>query len=143
MSSHGRSATTHHAGFTLVELTVAAAVAAVLVATALPAFGTQKLRAGRIDAVSALTRVQTLQEQHRALHGLYASRIDGLRGAAAISPDGRYSIAMDLVGADGWRGTATARAGTPQAADRDCATLTVSVVEGFATFGPAAGCWNR
>jgi len=136
---HGRRA----AGFTLVEVTIAATVAAVLASIALPSYRSQQLRAGRADAVAALTRLQAAQEQHRGLHGLYASRLGSLRGVAATSPQGRYGVALVSVGAEGYRATATALAGGPQADDRDCAELTLEVERGFARSGPSARCWQR
>lgn len=130
-------------GFTLVELTIAAAVAAVLASVTLPSYRGHLLRAGRLDGVAALTRLQMAQEQHRALHGLYAGQLGALRGVGAASPEGRYTLALALVGAEGYRATATARPGGQQAADHDCAALTLDVTHGFAQAGPSARCWQR
>jgi len=130
-------------GFTLVELCLAATVAAVLAAVALPSYRGQLLQAGRLDAVAALTRLQTAQEQHRAAHGLYALQLGALRGVGSVSPEGRYLVSLAAVGPEGYRATATARPGGPQAADHDCAALTLDVTQGFATPGPSARCWRR
>ena len=130
-------------GFTLVEVAIAATVAAVLAAVALPSYRSQQLRAGRVDAVAALTRLQAAQEQHRGLHGLYASQLRSLRGVAATSPQGRYGVALVSVSAEGYRATATALPGGPQADDRDCVELTLEVERGFARSGPSARCWQR
>jgi len=48
-------------GFTLVEVTIAATVAAVLASIALPSYRSQQLRAGRGYAGAALTRLQAAQ----------------------------------------------------------------------------------
>ncbi len=130
-------------GFTLVELCMATAVAAVLAAVALPAYRSQQLQAGRVDAVAALTRLQQAQEQHRSAHGLYAGQLGALRGVGAVSPQGRYSVALALTGAEAYRATATARPDGPQAGDHACAALTLDVVQGFAQTGPTARCWQR
>ena len=73
-------------GFTLVELMVVCAMAGVLVTLALPAWNQQQLRAARIDAVDALTRLQAAHESYRGLHGLYSSELPALRGAARSAP---------------------------------------------------------
>ena len=130
-------------GFTLVEVTIATAVAAVLASIALPSYRGQQMRAGRVDAVAALTRLQAAQEQYRGLHGLYAGQLGPLRGVGPTSPQGRYGVALARVGAEGYRATATALAGGPQAADSECAELTLEVVRGFARTGPSARCWQR
>ncbi|MBC7941844.1 MAG: prepilin-type N-terminal cleavage/methylation domain-containing protein, partial [Chitinophagaceae bacterium] len=53
-------------GFTLVEVAVVCAVCGVLAAVALPGYTGQLLRAGRADAVDALTRVHAAQARHHA-----------------------------------------------------------------------------
>lgn len=130
-------------GFTLVELCIAAGVVAVLAAVALPSYRGHLLHAGRVDAVAALTRLQAAQEQHRSAHGLYAAQLGVLRGVGTVSPEGRYTVSMALNGPDGYRATATARAGGPQADDHECSELTLVVVQGFSTPGPSARCWRR
>ena len=128
-------------GFTLVELLVALALATLLLTLGLGSWQSQNLRVGRLDAIEALTRVQQAQEQHRSAHGLYASDIGALQGAAPTSPQGRYAIALDIVGGEAYRATAVAQG--MQAEDRACATLTLEVRQGFAQTGPDAGCWLR
>lgn len=129
------------AGFTLVELLVAVALAALLLTLGLGGQRGHDLRVGRLDAVEALTRVQQAQEQHRSAHGLYASELAALAGAAPTSPQGRYALRLDLTGGEAYRATATALG--PQARDTACATLTLEVRQGFAQAGPDAGCWGR
>ncbi len=128
-------------GFTLVELLVAVALAALLLTLGLGGHRGHDLRAGRLDAVEALTRVQQAQEQHRSAHGLYASDLGALVGTAPTSPQGRYAIAIDRSGGEAYRATAVARGA--QARDTACATLTLEVRQGFAQAGPDAGCWHR
>lgn len=128
-------------GFTLVELLVAVALAALVVTLGLGSWQGQNLRIGRIDAVEALTRVQLAQEQYRSAHGLYAADLSALHGTAPTSPQGRYAIAIDIVGGEAYR--ATAQALGEQARDSGCAVLTLEVRQGFAQPGPHVGCWNR
>jgi type IV pilus assembly protein PilE len=128
-------------GFTLVELLVAVALAALLMTLGLGGWQGQNLRVGRHDAIEALTRVQQAQEQHRSAHGLYASELSALLGTAPTSPQGRYAIGIHITGGEAYRATAVALGA--QARDAHCATLTLEVRQGFAQTGPDAGCWNR
>jgi type IV pilus assembly protein PilE len=128
-------------GFTLLELLVAMALAALLITLGLRSQQGQSLRSGRLDAVEALSRLQQAQEQHRSAHGLYASDLAALVGTAATSPQGRYAIALDRFGGEAYRATAMAQGA--QARDTACATLTLEVRQGFAQTGPDAGCWLR
>ena len=128
-------------GFTLVECAVVCTVAAILTALALPAFRGQALRSARIDAVEALTRIQMAQEQYRAASGLYAGELAALRGVAAQSTQGRYTLALVPNGPDGFVATASARGAQVQ--DSDCTQITLEVTQGFAHAGPSAACWNR
>ena len=134
---HGR----RQRAFTLVECASACAIVGVLAATAIPVLQGQQLRMARIDAVAALTRVQVEQENHRNLHGLYASELSALRGVAAISPQGRYTLVLASTGPESYR--ATAQASGVQLQDRPCPALTLDVNAGFPRHGPSAACWNR
>ena len=129
------------AGFTLVETLMVCAVVAILATLAWPSFRGHDFRAGRVDAVAALTRVQMAQEQHRSAHGLYASELRALVGTSAQSPQGRYAISLALSGPEIY--VATASALGAQAQDPGCATITLQVKHGFAQTGPHAGCWQR
>ncbi|MEO5732908.1 MAG: type IV pilin protein [Rubrivivax sp.] len=126
-------------GQTLAEVMVALGATLLLAGVALPTWQGHSLRAARIDAVDALTRVQMAQEQYRALHGLYSADLLALRGTGPVSAQGRYAITVETAGPDGFR--AVARARGAQSGDNDCAELTVSVVAGFPTTGPANACW--
>lgn len=129
-------------GFTLTEVAIVCAIVGILASIALPSWRGRELQAGRLDAVDALTRLQTAQERHRADHGLYAPQLSSLR-LAPTSAQGRYQLSLELTGPEAYRASAQAREGGPQAADRDCATLTLDVRSGFAQAGPSARCWNR
>ncbi len=128
-------------GFTLVECLGVCAVAAVLVTVAWPTWRGHGLRAARLDAVSALTRLQTVQEQYRSLHGLYAAELSVLHGVAPVSDQGRYTLALQRTGPESYRATALARG--VQVHDAECGALTLDVQLGFATAGPGPQCWNR
>lgn len=127
-------------GFTLTELLVVMAAAGLLVATAWPSYHGHLLRAARIDAVDALTRVQMAQERYRSAHGGYAAQLP-LLGLAPSSPQGRYAIALAPQGGEHYEARAEAQGA--QSGDRECAVLTLVVEQGFARTGPDARCWSR
>ena len=128
-------------GVTLIECLVVCAVAVLLAGAALPSLLGTKLRSGRLDAVAALTRVQTAQEQHHSLQGLYAAELQALGGISAQSPQGLYTLTLALTGPESYRATATPRG--QQAQDRPCPSLTLDVNMGFPSEGPESGCWQR
>ncbi len=129
-------------GFTLIEVLTVCAVAGVLAGVALPSYQGQLQRSRRADAVAALTRLQFSQERVHAATGLYSGDL-GVLHSAPTSSEGLYALDVVLTGADGWRATATARPGGPQAGDRACAQLSVETAQGFTRFGPSPACWNR
>lgn len=131
----------HRRGFTLVECLTTCAVAAILAALAWPALRGHALRAARLDAVQALTHLQTVQEQYRSQHGLYAAELSVLRGVAPLSAQGRYALTVVLTGPDAYRATASPRGA--QQNDHECDALTLDVRLGFASAGPGPQCWLR
>ena len=128
-------------GFTLLECLIVVAIAGVLAGLALPSLRGHQLRAARLDGVQALTRVQMEQEKYRGLHGLYAGELQALRGVMPLSPQGRYAVALETAGPDGYRAWATAIG--MQSRDTECPALTLAVNQGFAQIGPSPACWNR
>jgi type IV pilus assembly protein PilE len=131
------------AGFTLVELCVALAVAGLLAAISWPSLQSQVQRGRRADAVTALTRLQLAQEQYRAHHGLYAAQLAALRGVPARSGEGLYDIELLATGGDRYEARALPRPGSAAAADTACSVLSLQVRDGLAHHAPSARCWNR
>jgi type IV pilus assembly protein PilE len=132
------------AGFTLVELLAAMAVAVLLGTLALPSFADHWRQARRSDATVALIRLQMAQEQFRAHHGIYAANLSQLRGASSARSDaGWYDIALAAVQPQSYEAVALARADGSQGGDSACAQITLRVFDGMAETGPQARCWNR
>lgn len=128
-------------GVTLVECAVVCAMVGILASIALPSYRDQQLRAHRLDAVEALSRLQIAQEQYRNQHGAYASDWSALRGVSAISSQGHYRLAFASHGPESYR--ATAQATGPQTQDKACLAISLDMKLGFATTGPSPACWNR
>jgi type IV pilus assembly protein PilE len=131
----------HPRGYTLVEVLVVCAIVGVVATLALTTSRQYTLRAGRLDAVDALTRIQLAQEQFRALHGMYSTELSALRGMAAQSRQGRYSLQLRRTDGESYIATATAQGA--QSHDNPCLALTLSVDQGHPQAGPNAACWNR
>lgn len=130
-------------GFTLIELVVAVAVAAILAAVALPSFTQALQRSRRVEAVSALMQVQLAQERWRSSHAAYATDLRLLGVEAATR---HYRLAI-LDGA-AHRYTATATAVGAQAGDSACATFGFTLSGGTQSLhasgsANAEQCWRR
>lgn len=133
-------------GFTLLELLVCMALAALLVAVALPSWHGLVLRVQRSDATAALYALAGAQERYRLAHGRYAD-------AAAPAPPvglglsssqrGWYELRVESADATRFTASARASAGSPQAADTACRILTIdeSGARG-STPAPAEECWR-
>lgn len=122
-------------GFSLLELLIALAIVGILASIAYPSFMGAIRKSRRSDAVSALTRLQQAQEQHRSNFALFAATPDGLAssgglGLSTASPDGHYAIAISNNTAVGYVATATAVSTSPQADDSTCQVFTLSVGQG-------------
>lgn len=137
-------------GFTLIEVIVVMAIAAVLAAIAYPSLAGSILKVRRGDAVLALLQLQQAQERWRSNHARYGSLTE--LGAPARTVDGHYTLSVANVSATGYEATAAA-SGT-QARDVACAFLQLEMRDGSTIYrsGPtdkldnAQGvnrrCWN-
>ena len=128
-------------GFTLVELMIAATVAALLAGLAWPSLRDTLLRSRRVDATTALQRLQLAQERFRAAQGGYAVRLDLLPGSGPRSADGHYQLSLRADGPDRYLAHATAIG--LQASDAGCELLTLRVDGAITEQLPSARCWLR
>ncbi|MDD2730316.1 type IV pilin protein [Malikia sp.] len=142
-------------GFTLIELMITVVVVVILATLTYPSFMNQIRKSRRSDAIQALAALQQAQERWRSQNLAYAGNgviatawPTGL-GLIVRTAGGYYDIAIATNPAPtGWSyaASATAVTGTSQASDTigttNCATLTVTVTNGNATYTPAA-CWSR
>ena len=130
-------------GFTLLDLTIALAIAALLAALAWPSYMDTVRRQRRMDALDALLRLQSAQLRYRRDHGRYADSLVDLGWTdPALSPAGHYLLRLEPRGADGYLAVASPRSGSSQTAD---ACRLIALDEN----GPAPGrsshpsCWLR
>lgn len=128
-------------GFTLVELMIAVAIAAVLLALALPSYNDSVRRGRRADAADVVTGVMHAQERWRGLNPVYSDSLTALN-QPALSQGGYYQVALSDATGTGYTLTATAVSGKGQDRDSGCTTLTVAVANGSPRYAPAA-CWGR
>ena len=110
-------------GFSLLELSIALLVAALLAAICYPAYSAHVRRARRMDAIGALLELQLAQERWRSEHLSYAS-LEEL-GASSSLPGGHYVLDMPALLPDAYTLRALAVGG--QAADHECGELRLSV----------------
>lgn len=133
------------AGMTLIELLTAMAILALLVTLAWPAYSDIVRKGRRVDAVSALQRVQLEQARHYAAHYRYAENLVelGYADEEADSPQGHYRVRLLATEApEDYRAVAEPAPGSDQARDA-CGTFALGPA------GPIAGqpadpaCWPR
>lgn len=136
-----------HRGFTLIELLIVTALAALLLALALPAYQRTVMRAHRAEARAALSTLLQAQERLRANCATYASNLagaDDCAGAAvghpATSAGGLYRLALAQASASGFTALATPVPGSSQAGDAACAQITLVLAQGDVRTTPGE-CW--
>jgi type IV pilus assembly protein PilE len=127
-------------GFTLIELMIVVAVVGVLALVALPAYQDSVRKSRRADAISALTRLQLLQERYRGEKVQYASAVASMASmqAPSESSEGHYTLTVDPLivtvppelPESAYRLSATAKSTSPQYADTKCRRLQVIMNRG-------------
>jgi len=112
-------------GWTLVELTVALGVSALLATLAWPAYQAQQQRARRSDGQLALMRLQLEQSRHHLLHGRYTAELADLQWPDGRSAQGHYQVQVLQADAQGFLAQALALGA--QQGDRPCHPLHLQV----------------
>ena len=135
------------AGFTLVELMIAAAIIVVLAAIAFPAYQAQVEKSRRTEARAALSDIQLAQERFFTVNGSYTNNFTQLgltagdytsiTSNAVVTRQSYYGIGFDSATATTFVANAVAQGG--QAGDDDCDWLAISHL-GVKTADTAA-CW--
>lgn len=143
-------------GFTLVEMLIAIAVAAILAAVAWPTYQSAVQKSRRSDAMAGLSRIMQAQERWRANNPAYQATLADLPGAnQTTTPDNHYDLSLVDGSVSGTTYTARARArsGSPQSGDSRCQVLELAIDGGRILYrslasGDAANaapdpCWVR
>jgi type IV pilus assembly protein PilE len=134
-------------GFTLIEMMITVAIAAILVAVALPNYTEYVRRGARAEARAALLQAAQWMERGATAGGHYpieAGTVHQFPAAMTTVPSGRYAISA-VTDAAGSTFTLTARPQGAQASDK-CGsfTLTHTGVRGVTgTTETVQNCWNR
>jgi len=132
-------------GFTLIELLVTVAIVAILGAVAYPSYLNYTQQARRSEAQAKLLDIANRQELYYLDHHTYAADLDADLNLGAdpfITENGYYSIASSSVNSAA-DFTLTATAIAAQAADSDCATLSITEsLNKTATNANGADCWR-
>jgi type IV pilus assembly protein PilE len=120
-------------GVTLMELLTVILVVSILGTLAVGSYRRYLMRAQRSDATTSLMQLQQQQEKHFLQYGVYVtatgsmgnSHATGGLGMPSLSPRGYYNLTLAAT-AIGYTATATPVSGGGQAADRDCASFTIT-----------------
>jgi type IV pilus assembly protein PilE len=129
-------------GFSLIELMITVAIAAILVAVALPNYTEYVRRSARAEARAGLQQGAQWMERAATASGTYPLTVAFPANLTRV-PSGRYTIA--LASADGTSFTLTATRQGTQAGDR-CGdfTLTNTGLRGNTNNTETVqNCWNR
>ena len=112
-------------GFTLIEVLVAAALVAILVAVAYPSYRDHLIKASRTAAQNELLELSSMQEKIYLNSNGYTGDVEaaytgtsagGLGRTGAKTTDGKYTLSLAVVG-QSYTLTATPVTGTPQQSD--------------------------
>jgi type IV pilus assembly protein PilE len=145
------------AGFTLVDVIAALAIAALLACIAVPSYQAERVRTRRAEARAALLALATAEEGFHASCNAYAAVLDDTTESSCdasslrfprIAGQGAYSLEVTSADAAAWAAVATARAGGPQHTDTRCHALgltstgnrTARMADGTVN---QAECWTR
>jgi type IV pilus assembly protein PilE len=131
-------------GVTLLELMAVVVVIGILGMIAIPSYRQYTMRAHRVEAKTALLRLQTNEERFYLANRIYSGDPVALGFAGSITERGTYAITITGANTTGYLATATPRAGGAydQRNDAQCTTFTINAqgVRG-ATGTTAATCW--
>lgn len=117
------------AGFTLIELMIAASVSGVLASVAYPSYSSVVQKMRRTEALVSMIQLQQAEERWRSGNGRYGS-LDEV-GVAGNVAGGSYELSVDEVSASGYEVLAVATGA--QARDTNCRYLRLIVDGGNVT----------
>ncbi len=118
--------TKQNQGFTLLELLITIAIVGILSTVAFSFYGDNVRATNRTEARSELSRTAGSLEKCRSLYGTYNSANCATVGALPISTVSSYYSITAVLNPTTFVLTATPIAGSRQASDAYCTTLTLS-----------------
>jgi prepilin-type N-terminal cleavage/methylation domain-containing protein len=126
-------------GFTLLECLMAVALIALAVSLTAPSWGDAWAKARRLEASSALWRLQQLQEQHRWRTGAYAAQAQTLLGSSQPTQGQAplFTLEVAQTSAHGYTLVARSRAGGNSPQDVSCHALALRQYRGEFSRGSA------
>ncbi len=138
----------HAAGFTLAEVVMAMAVAAILVALSYSGYSSSVQKTRRAEAVATLISVAGRMEQYYAEHGVYTDDLTKLgfnKAQALPTENGYYEVSASIPTNQTFLITAK-RVGA-QVADERCGDLTIDHVGAKSAVNrtdqsPTENCWE-
>ncbi len=126
------------AGFTLIELMIALAIVAVLVAVAVPSYREHVRKSSRAEAQAYMMAVETRQQQFLVDTRAYAATLAALGVSVPANVEAAYTLNMPTPTAVPPAYTLTLAPRTRQSGER-CGTLSINSA-GTKT-AAVAGCW--
>lgn len=129
-------------GFTLIELMITVAILGILSSIAYPSYQNYIRKSYRSDAYNGLTNLADRQEVYYLQNRGYASTM-AILGESTTTREGLYTLAVAATTAISYTLTATAKAGTPVAADSEGGTSCTVLTYTSAQVMTPKVCWNR
>ncbi len=122
-------------GFSLIELCVALAITAILVALVYPSYNKITLKSRRSEAHVALMQLAQSQQRWRASHATYANLVE--LNTNPLSPNGHYQLEINHISPTSFE--LVAQAVKAQTADQPCQVLKIKHTQGQTMFesGPS------
>lgn len=129
-------------GFTLIELMVAVAVVAIIIAIAAPSYQGYRAKSIRTDeCIKPMTKLAFEAEKYKGRENTYPSTVADM-GLSATSSEGHYTFTID-VGTTGDIRTSYSASCVPTSADVDptCGTMSLDNFGARSATG-GADCWR-